>query len=232
MTITVALSDDQRLFCAGCCAAFEDSSDIEVVGLAHEYEATADLLESDPPRVLLLDIAILGESQDERLRLLKERSPSTRILALVSCCTQIKANSLLASGCDGLVDKAASPEEILAAVQALSRGRRFISLVAKESFFSGGESLLGPHQAKRRELPELSDREEKVLSQIARGLTNQQIADELFLSVKTIETYRSRIQRKLGVRGRSEMYQVAVSRGLVTGSTDFSETTDVETLTP
>lgn len=215
MGISVAIADSHRLFIAGCRSALDQTTDLEVVGEAHDLPSALELVAAEQPGILLLDIGMVSDDVKARVALLKQRSEATRVLAVASCCSQVRANELLSAGCHGLVDKGADASEVRAAVRALSRGRQFISLEGKVTLLDAGDPTThGPAPAPTTG-EGLSAREESVLSFIARGLTNQQIASELFLSVKTIETYRSRIQKKLGVRGRSELYDVAHKRGLL-----------------
>ncbi len=117
-------------------------------------------------------------------------------------------------GCAGFVDKTAANSELVNAIRAVHAGRRVVSIPKRAAAynFPNTPAAVVPHLAAQNDL---SEREREVLIRIARGLTNQQAADELFLSIKTVETYRSRLTRKLGLNGRSELYDYARSIGIL-----------------
>jgi len=117
----------------------------------------------------------------------------------------------LAMGAQGFVNKSAADTELVAAVRAVSRGRIFVDVGDAATL----ESILSP--GTRGDSPavdQLSEREREVLRQVANGYTNQQIADDIGLSVKTVESYRTRLMRKLGLRERADLVRVAREMGL------------------
>ena len=210
-----------------------DSSDIVRIGLSellHTNQSFEVVGETDDPdqaksaiRELLPDIAILdlGSTSSERMTLVSElrnEFPGTKLLVFTSNDSTCTAQKLIANGIDGYILKDASKSEIIAAIKALGAGRKIVSLSSFERLFVDRDSEAtadSPHLTSTGSQADLSEREREVLTRVARGLTNQQIADELFLSVKTIETYRGRVSKKVGASSRSELFQFANSAGML-----------------
>jgi two-component system response regulator NreC len=123
----------------------------------------------------------------------------------------------MAMGASGYVVKSAADTELLTAIRAVARGRVFVDIQSEgplESVF-GARAL---KDAKVAPIDTLSDREREVLTEVAKGYTNQQIADRIGLSVKTVESYRARSMQKLGLKDRADLMRLAVESGLITGS--------------
>jgi two-component system response regulator NreC len=120
----------------------------------------------------------------------------------------------LAAGSSGYVLKRAADIELLSAIRAVYRGGTYLHAVHTKVLFEDGTGKQRPQAADEPESP-LSPREEEVLRLVALGYTNQQAADMLYLSVKTVETYRARLMAKLGLRNRAELVRYALQRGLL-----------------
>ena len=147
----------------------------------------------------------------ERLR---QECPASRVLVLTMHDVPAYLRSALAAGASGYVVKSAADSELLSAIRGVYRGR---TVVDPELAASALQNTVGRRPAGGLAAGPLSPREREVLDLIAQGYTNQQIADRFGLSVKTIETHRSRLVEKLGLRSRAELVRYALDSGLFPG---------------
>ncbi len=210
-TIRIVLADDHEVVRSGLRLLLEREDDFEVVAEASDVDSARRYVLGHHPRVLVLDLNMPGGSSLEAIPVIREQSPDTQIVVLTMQQEPAFAREALAAGALGYVLKAAAGEELVEAVRAATVG----------------ESYLNPRLGARiaSEPPpsppdDLSEREVDVLRLIALGNTNAEIAEQLFLSVRTVETHRSHIQQKLRVSTRAELVGYALERGLIdTGST-------------
>jgi two-component system invasion response regulator UvrY len=209
--IRVFIADDHSIVRGGIRRILEDQEDIQVVGEAGDgLEAIQKVLEADPD-VILLDISMPGMDGLDVTKQLKAIDPKVRILILTMHAEEQYAPRLMRAGAMGYVTKHAAPEELVKAIHLIHSGRRFISPPVAENMawrYLGDKADLTPVEC-------LSDRELQVLCLLARGNTNQEIAESLHLSVKTIDTYRARVLGKLNLRNNAELTLFAVQNGLV-----------------
>ncbi|MBI2238495.1 MAG: response regulator transcription factor [Actinobacteria bacterium] len=174
------------------------------VGTGREaLERAADLR----PDVVLLDLGLPDQDGLEVLRGLEERAPDSRVVILTMHAEEEYVLQALAAGADGYVLKVAEPEALLEAIRRALRGDLYIDPTVA--------ARVARRAVARTEPDPLTPREEEVLALIARGLTNRQIAEELFISLNTVETHRRHILEKLGARSRAELVAHAMERGLL-----------------
>ena len=214
--IRVLIADDHAVLRAGLRMLLDAEPDIEVVGEARDGLEVLTRVRALAPDVLLLDLAMPGMGGLEVLRRVREMSPQTRVLILTMHEEEEYLREALRAGGAGYVLKRAAAEELLSAIRAVYHGgvylhpehtRRLLEeMVSRE--------VHGPEPETETE-PPLSPREREVLRLIALGYTNQQAADALYLSVKTVETYRARLMAKLGLRTRAELVRYALQRGWI-----------------
>ena len=209
--IRVIIADDHGIVRGGIRRLLEDHEDIQVVAEASDgHEAIERVLETDPD-VILLDISMPGMDGLDVTKQLKAIDPRVRILILTMHAEEQYAPRLIKAGAMGYVTKHAAPEDLVKAINAVHAGRRFISPTLAENMawrYLGDEKNLSPVEC-------LSDRELQVLNLLAKGNSNQEVADFLHLSVKTIDTYRARVLEKLNLRNNAELTLFAVQNGLI-----------------
>jgi two-component system response regulator NreC len=186
---------------------------MDVVGEASDGAEAARVVGELHPDVILLDLAMPGMSGLEALRMIKRDSPGTRALILSQYDDESYLRRALEAGASGYVLKRAADVELLSAIRAVARGEVYLEpmltrLVVNDLFHREDVST-------HDRTPTLSDREREVLQLVALGNTNQQIADRLVLSVKTVETYKARVMEKLGVRGRAALVRYAMEQKLI-----------------
>jgi two-component system, NarL family, response regulator NreC len=208
----IMLADDHAVLRAGLRTLLAGEPDMEVVGEASDMGQASIEVARLSPDVLVLDLSMPGGSPIQLIKRLHQTSPNTRSLVFTMHNDPVYLRSVLAAGGLGYVVKTAPEPELLAAIRAVAAGRTFVDLDQPES--SGTAVKEHPVAARAG----LSSREQQVLLRLAQGHTNQEIANRLFLSVKTIETYRARIADKLGLRTRADIVRYAVELGILTGS--------------
>ncbi|MFD7061170.1 response regulator [Streptomyces sp. NPDC059906] len=202
---TILICDDHPVVRCGIRTLLADDR-FRVVGEAADLTATVEQVERHRPTVLLLDLSFLGTLSLGVLPAVRAASPTTRVLILTMHNDLDSARDSLAAGAHGFLPKDAAADELVAAVDALAAGGRYL------------HPALGGALLDRRARPEgpLSGRERQVLGLIADGLTHRQIANELGLSERTIEAQRASIKVKLGVNRRSELISHARQLQLTT----------------
>ncbi|HEX3244534.1 MAG TPA: response regulator transcription factor [Chloroflexota bacterium] len=212
--IRVLIVDDHAILRSGLRMLLGAQPDLDVVGEASDGADAARLVGELHPDVVLLDLAMPGISGLDALPLIKRDSPSTRALILSQYDDESYLRRALEAGASGYVLKRAADVELLSAIRAVSRGEVYLepmlTRLVVNDLFRRGDDIPAADRA-----PALSDREREVLQLVALGHTNQQIADRLILSIKTVETYKARVMEKLHVRGRAALVRYAMEQGLI-----------------
>lgn len=214
--IRVLIADDHGVLRAGIRLLIDSQADMEVVGEAANCHDAARLTRELTPDVLTMDLTMPGSSI-KTIERLREVCPLTQIVVLTMHDEASYLRSALAAGCSGYVAKSGADSELLSAIRAVHRGRIFVELAHQQGMVPTLLGDAGPHRRGKEgdALSDLSRRERQVLELLGQGYTNQEAADRLFLSVKTVETYRSRISEKLGLRSRADFVRLAVELGLI-----------------
>jgi two-component system, NarL family, response regulator NreC len=188
-------------------------ADMEVVSeAASAIEAVRQAREIRPD-VMVLDIGLPGCSGLDAIAPLREASPKSRILILSTHDDQAYLRLALAAGAAGYVAKQANAAELTQAIRTVAAGRSYVNVTLAGS--QALQSVLDNRRPPTSPIDTLSKRERQVLAMIASGQTNQAAADELSLSVKTVETYRRRLMEKLGVSSRAGLVRIALECGIV-----------------
>ncbi len=209
--IRVLIADDHAVLRAGLRMLLNAQADMEVVGEAGTTHEALHQARAQTPDVLTLDLTMPGGSAIPVIERLRQECPKTRVLVLTMHDDPAYLRTVLAAGGSGYVVKKAADAELLTAIRAVHQGRAFVDLDLR----AGAPPALDEPAGSAL----LSQREREVLGLLAQGHTNQAVADKLFLSVKTIETYRTRIADKLGLRTRAELVRYALETGLLTPGT-------------
>jgi len=210
--LKVALADDHSLLRAGLALLINAQPDMEVVAEAATAEEAIEVVANTQPDLLTMDLSMPGGNCIQAIETLRIQHPETRILVLTTHDDPGYLRATMAAGCAGYLVKTASDAEMLSALRTVAQGRTVIGLTLSEGDAKSIFDVTGtaPHPA----LAPLSQREREVLKLLAKGHTNRQIADILFLSIKTVETYRSRIGEKLGLKDRAQLVAHAIKTGL------------------
>lgn len=199
--IRILLADDHTLFRDGLRALFSSLPDIEVVGEAATGEGAIALAEKLQPDVVLMDIQMPALNGVEATRQIVQTSPHIGIIVITMFEDDDSVFSAMRAGARGYVLKGADQEEMLRAIRAVSRGEALFGPTIAAQLTSFFNATRGPSVAA---FPDLTDREREVLQLLAQGLTNQQIANRLVISVKTVRNHLSNIFSKMQVADRVE----------------------------
>jgi len=184
-------------------------SDIEVVGEAGDGWEVSRKAHDLRPDIVLTDLSMPGPHSGEVIRQVLRACPKTRVVVLTMHDDAAYLTSAMSAGASGYVVKKAADTELLLAVRAVHAGRAFVDVT--QAF----GPAMGTVGGQRQRPKDLSRRESEVLRLLAQGHSNQQVADHIRVSVKTVETYRTRLREKLGLKGRAELYRFAAETGML-----------------
>src|SRR5271165_6855406 len=202
--IRVVVADDHQVVRAGVRAVLASEPDIEVVGEAMDALTTLETVTALAPDVLLLDLGLPGDGLTV-LRTARQRSPGARVLVLSMHQDGSHVRAALDAGATGYVVKGAGVEALVTAIRAVAAGEAFLDADAERA-------LEEPAGTPDLTWEALTPRERLVLRRVAEGCTNRQIAAELALSHKTVDSHRSSLMRKLGVRDAQGVTRFAMRR--------------------
>jgi two-component system, NarL family, response regulator NreC len=208
---SVVVVDDHAVVRSGLRLLLENEDDIEVVGEAGNAKDAIFRARALKPDVILLDVVMPGESGIDVLPQLKKESPETKVLVLSMQDDPSYVREAFAAGASGYVLKEAADEEVVAAVREVAGGGSYVHPAL-------GARLVAAEAAERAaaEADPLSEREREVLRLLALGHTNQEIAERLYISVRTAESHRAHIMQKLRLTTRAELVRYALTHGLLT----------------
>ena len=211
--IRLLLVDDHEVVRAGLRMLFMAEPDMMIVGEANNAQEAIEAVRTLKPDVVLMDVVMPGMSGIAATRLIKQASPETSVLALTMHEDEQYFFEMLQAGASGYVPKRAAPDDLLSAIRLVSQDQVFLyPTLAKllvQDFLQRGEAEPGGADK------ELTPREHEVLTLIAEGLTNREIADRLTISVKTVDRHRENIMRKLDLHSRVALVKYAIEKGLI-----------------
>ena len=207
-TVEIVLADDHEVVRHGLRAVLEAEDGLEVVAEAGDLDATRRSVLGYKPAVLVLDINMPEGSSLPLIPELMEASPETRIVVLTMQTDPAFAREAMRAGASGYVLKNAAGTELVDAVRAVAQGETYLNPKLGAELAAAPPSPAGPPD-------DLTDRELEILHLIALGHTNSEIAEQVYLSVRTVESHRAHIQQKTGRSTRSELVRYALDHGLV-----------------
>jgi DNA-binding NarL/FixJ family response regulator len=212
--IRVLLVDDHAVVLLGLRTLLTTDPAIEVVGEAHDGAEAVALCETLAPRVVVMDLKMEGLDGIAATRTIATRFPETRVLVLTMHDEEDYLIPLLEAGASGYIVKGAAGPDLLNAVRTVAAGQTFVRPSAA-SVLAGGWAHRAAQDPMRARYETLSDRERDVFRLMAWGYSSSQIGQQLFISAKTVDTYRRRINEKLGVSERAEYIRLALDLGLL-----------------
>jgi two-component system, NarL family, response regulator NreC len=204
--VSVLIVDDHALFRAGLRSRLGLEHDITPVGEAATAEEAVSKARALQPDLVLLDLLLPGTSDHEAIPELTKVSPRSRVLVVSSQAAPSSVRQALSAGAAGYVPKRASDQELVAAIRQVAAGEGYVDPDL-------GAKLVVPDRSAA--LEPLSERERDILQLLALGYTNQEIGRKRFISVRTVDTHRAHIMRKLGLETRAELVLFALANGLI-----------------
>lgn len=214
--IRIVLVDDHAVLRAGLTALLNAEADMTVVGEAGDGAASLPVVADRQPDVVLLDINMPNMGGLEALGELRKVAPKSRVLILTMHDDQTYLRQALAQGAAGYVLKQAADTELLTAIRTVYHGGAFLHPSHAQALLSPNPIAASGPSSTSEDISILSERELEVLKLIALGHANKEIAEMLYLSVKTVETYKTRIMEKLNLTSRAALVRFALKHGLLT----------------
>ena len=213
MPIRVILADDHVVVRDGLRLILETKKNVEVVAEASDGRQAVDQVRRLKPDVIVMDISMPEMNGIEATRQIKATMPLTRVIILSMHADSEYILRALRAGATGYLLKESAGEEVLEAVRSVSAGKRYLSPRVVNTVVNG---YIEQNISDQTVCPvdRLSNREREILQLVVEGKSSQEIADALFLSIKTVETYRSRLMQKLEIRNLPELVKFAIRHGL------------------
>lgn len=214
--IRIVIVDDHAVLRSGLRLLINGQADMEVVGETGDPSAVVEEVRARQPDVVLMDLAMNGQVHIGIINEVRKNWSAGHVLVLTMHTESGYVRGALAAGASGYVVKSAADTELLTAIRTVVQGKTFVdwtvgnigkpeSAASKRMRNDDGPDLIG----------QLSPREREIFSLVAQGFTNQHIAEQLGISIKSVETYRARVMEKLGLRSRADLVQFALSCGVL-----------------
>ena len=207
--LRILIADDHAVIREGLKMLLNAQSDLSVVGEASRGEEACQLAQTLQPDVVIMDVSMPGLGGAGATKRLQQSAPNIKVLAFSAYEDEVYVRQLLASGASGYVLKRTAALEIARAVRVVAEGGLYLDP------FVAGKVANAPAKGQSgvSGVESLSDREKSVLRLTARGFTNKEMANLVGMSIKTVETYKTRLNRKLGFQSRADMVRYALAQG-------------------
>lgn len=214
--IRIILVEDHQIVRDGIKALLTDAPDIEVTGEAASYRELQEKLQNQHPDIIVMDISLPDVSGIEITKMLNEQYPDIRILILSMYTGEDFIFNAIKSGAKGYLPKNTTRKEIIDAVRAIHNGEEYfsesISNIILKSYVNKAKNA---DQQPEKSEDKLTTREIEILKLFASGMSNQEIADELFISIRTVESHKNHIMQKLELKSTVEMIRFAIKNKIV-----------------
>jgi len=208
--IRILIADDHAIVRAGLKQFISDQADMSVAGEAATGAETVSLVRAEPYDVVLLDISMPDRNGVDTLKQLKQIRPEMPVLMLSAHAEEQYAVNLLRAGAAGYVSKDSASTQLVSAIRTVAHGRKYVSQDLAQQL-ADGVSGRGDEPLHAQ----LSQREFQIFCKLASGMPVSKIAKELFLSVKTVSTYRSRVLEKMGMKTNADLTYYAIKNRLI-----------------
>jgi len=209
--IKILLVDDHKMLRDGLKALLESEEDMQVIGEADTGEQAIRLGVELQPDIIIMDLGLPDMNGVAAIRAIRSRNQKSQIIVLSMYAHKEVVMQSFEAGCAGYVPKSSAHTDLLDAIHTVLQGKRFLHPTAANALV---ESITRDQPLEKR-FENLSGREQEVLKLTARGFNSREIGEKLFLSAKTIETYRQRAMEKLGLEHRSDLIEFALKAGLL-----------------
>ncbi|MHB1324964.1 MAG: response regulator [Thermoleophilia bacterium] len=219
--IRILLADDHAILRAGLVRLLGEQKDIEVVGEAENGREAVQKVQELHPDIVLMDIGMPVMNGMEATKQIKKRDADVKVLVLTMHDNEEYLFQVLQAGAAGYVLKKAADSDLVNAIHVVSRGDCFLYPSAAKMVVEDYLDKLKNGQEPTSSFDTLTDREREILTLVAAGHTNREIAETLFISVKTVETHKANIMEKLNLHKRAELVKYAIKKGML--QVDFDE---------
>jgi len=213
-TIKIILADDHRIFRKGLKSLLSEKENIEVLAEADNGDEALEAARKYKPEIVVMDIAMPKMDGIEATRQIRERFPDTEVVVLSMHAKKAYIDQVLKAGAKGYVLKDSDEENLLSAIETVHNGGYYLDSPIADQVLSDYFSDKSKRDLKKQSDP-LSERERQVLRLLAEGHSNQEVADTLYISRKTVENHRANIVRKTGIQGQVGLTKYAARIGLI-----------------
>ena len=213
-TIKVILADDHRIFRKGLKSLLSEKRNIEVLAEADNGDEALEAAKKYNPEIVVMDIAMPKMDGIEATRQIRERFPDTEVVILSMHAKKAYIDQVLKAGAKGYVLKDSDEENLLSAIDTVHNGGYYLDSPIADQVLSDYFRDKSKRELKKQSDP-LSEREREVLRLLAEGHSNQEVADTLYISRKTVENHRANIVRKTGIQGQVGLTKYAARIGLI-----------------
>lgn len=212
--IRVVIADDHAILRSGLRMLIDAQTDMKVVGEAQDGNEAIQVAQNTSPEVVILDVTMPERGGLHAIRDILKHNINTRILLLTMHEELAYLRTALAAGASGYVLKKSVDADLLSAIRAVSKGRTYVDSELSSELIQ--HALPERNRAASKLTEVLSERELQVLKLVAEGFSSREIAQQIFVGVKTVETYRGRLAEKLGLTSRADIVRYALETGLLT----------------
>jgi DNA-binding NarL/FixJ family response regulator len=211
--IKIVLVDDHKMFRDGIKSILDDQDNIQVIGEVGNGEELFELLKDRTPDIVVTDISMPGTSGIDITRTLVEKFPGIRILILSMHKNEEFITNALTAGADGYLPKDTSISELLEAIDIISRGQTYFNRDISDTIL---KSLINRSKTKKEnaEHVSLTPRELEIINLVVDGLSNKEIAEELFISIRTVDSHKNNIMHKLNLKSTVDLVKYAIRNNL------------------
>jgi DNA-binding NarL/FixJ family response regulator len=213
-TIKIILADDHRIFRKGLKSLLSEKENIEVLAEADNGDEALEAARKYKPGIVIMDIAMPKMDGIEATRQIRDRFPDTEVVILSMHAKKAYIDQVLKAGAKGYVLKDSDEENLLSAINTVHNGGYYLDSPVADQVLSDYFRDKSKRELKKQSDP-LSDREREVLRLLAEGHSNQEVADALYISRKTVENHRANIVRKTGIQGQVGLTKYAARIGLI-----------------
>jgi DNA-binding NarL/FixJ family response regulator len=213
--IRILIADDHTMFVDGIHSILQNVKDIRVVGRCFEGPAVIDFVKEQDVDIILLDVNLPGMSGIEVTKELQKSKPKIKILAISMFNEESYVTEILNHGASGYILKNTGREELLKAIRTVQGGKSYFSKDVTQTIMKGLMNQRKSGSKSEKFYPKISRREREVLKLIAQEFTTQEIANQLFISLKTVESHRSSLLSKMNARNSAGMVRIAMENNLL-----------------
>ncbi|MCB0588060.1 MAG: response regulator transcription factor [Phaeodactylibacter sp.] len=213
--IEIMIADDHRVFREGIVSILENTGEIRVIAQAQDGKQVMEKLRQIKPELILMDISMGEAGGIETTRLVKEQYPEIKVLVLSMHSESSYIVKMLEAGASGYLLKDAGSSELINAIKAVAEGHTYFSSQVSATLVD--QLVKGKKPAERKEGVQLTKREIEVLRLIAEEYSNSEIAEKLFISIRTVDTHRRNLLEKLGLKNTAGLVKYAIKHGIVEG---------------
>lgn len=212
MSIKILIADDHQLVREGLATLLSDDPDIEVIGQAKDGKEAVEYTKKLKPDILLVDIGMPLVNGIEATGILKREIPELKVIGLTMHAEKTYIKGMLEAGADGYLFKSCAYDELILAINTVCVGNKYLSNEITDVIIN---EYIGKQNDVEAVDPILSERELEVLKLIAEGKSSNEIAEELFVSVKTVGTHRQHIYEKLNFNSTVDLVKYAIKKGII-----------------